>query len=64
MHDKIVPLKERFEESARRHKKFFEMIKTEDNVDYREINKKVGHMLEEDIFGKIDINPEDINELE
>lgn len=64
VHDKIVPLKVRFDDLNKRHKDYLEKTKKETGVDIGKEVEKVTIELEKEIFGIIDAKPEDINEIE
>lgn len=60
VHDKILSMKERFEDSKKRHGNFFDKLKEQTGIDYRELIMSNLIKIEKQIFDIIDIEPEDI----
>jgi putative nucleotidyltransferase with HDIG domain len=64
IHDRIVSLDERKEDSRKRHGQFYAHLKEESGVDYFEIIYSNTRKVEEEIFNIIDEKPEDVSNID
>ena len=64
MHDKIVSMKERDKDADKRHGKFYEELKKSTGIDYKKKARETIHNVEKEIFEKLDITPEDVNNID
>lgn len=64
MHDKIVSREERNKDCALRGKNYYDQLKKETGIDYRQLQITNIKKIENEIFSKLEITPEDVNKID
>jgi putative nucleotidyltransferase with HDIG domain len=64
VHDRIVSFKGRVEDARKRHGYFYDKLKKETGIDYFKICMGNIKKVEKEIFEKLDITPEDVNNID
>jgi uncharacterized protein len=64
VHDRIVSMAERDRDIDKRHGKFYDELKKSTGIDYKKKTRETLRNVEKEIFEKLDITPEDVNEID